>query len=109
MSIVTDSTPLEAPKDPEKCNVFALYKLFAPKEAVEDMAEKYKKGGFGYGHAKKELLQVLEKHFAPYREKYEALKSQPEEVERILEKGAKKAREIARQTVQEVRHFVGMK
>ena len=109
MSIITDSTPLEAPKDPEKCAVFALYKLFAPKEAVEDMAEKYRKGGYGYGHAKKELLQVLEKHFAPYREKYEALKGQPEEVDRILQKGAQKAREIARQTLEEVRRFVGMR
>ena len=64
--IVTDSTPLEAPKNPDTCNIFALYKLFATPEEREALAAKYRAGNFGYGHAKKALLEAFEAKFAPY-------------------------------------------
>ncbi|RME04139.1 MAG: tryptophan--tRNA ligase [Planctomycetota bacterium] len=107
MKIVTDSTPLEKPKNPETCNVFALYRLFAPKEKVKKMEENYRKGGYGYGHAKKELLQVLEEHFAPYRKKYEQLRNDEKYLETILTQGAQKARNIAQQVMARVRKKIG--
>jgi len=107
MSIVTDSTPVEAPKDPEKCNVFALYRLFAPPEAVEDTAEKYRRGGLGYGEVKKELIELIWNYFAPYREKREELMSDLPRVRRILREGADKARYHAEKTLRKVRKRVG--
>ncbi|HEY5621600.1 MAG TPA: tryptophan--tRNA ligase, partial [Pontiella sp.] len=69
MSVVTDSKELEDPKDPETCNVFALYKLLSTEEEQVDLAERYRAGGLGYGHAKTELLEKINEHFAPMREK----------------------------------------
>ena len=70
-SIVTDDTPLEAPKNPDTCNVFALMKFFANPERLAEIRQKYLAGGYGYGHAKGELLEILLEYFAPAREKYE--------------------------------------
>lgn len=108
MSIVTDSTPLEAPKDPETCNVFALYKLFATPEQTADMAARYRAGGMGYGTAKKELAALFEEKFAPLREKRAALEAHPDEVEDILRAGAEKARTEARKTLHAARRAVGL-
>ncbi len=69
MSIVTDSTSVEEPKDPDRCNVFALYKLFASPDAVSTLEERYRSGGLGYGEVKKELVELIWDYFAPYREK----------------------------------------
>ncbi|MGK7370049.1 MAG: tryptophan--tRNA ligase, partial [Candidatus Halalkalibacterium sp. M3_1C_030] len=74
MSIETDSTPLDKPKDPEACNVFALIKLFAEKEKRKEIAGKYRAGGYGYGHAKKELLGMITEYFAEARERRKELK-----------------------------------
>ncbi|RME80885.1 MAG: tryptophan--tRNA ligase [Planctomycetota bacterium] len=108
MSIVTDSTPIEEPKNPEKCNVFQLYKLFASKEEVENMQERYLKGGLGYGEAKQALFEVMDQHLKPYREKYEKLKKDRKYLESILAEGAKKARKIAWKVMDRVRRRVGL-
>jgi tryptophanyl-tRNA synthetase len=109
MSIVTDSTPVEAPKDPDKCNIFALYSLFATDEEKAALAARYRAGGMGYGEAKKLLLEKIDEHFAPARAKRKELAAQPERVEAILRKGAERARAEARQTMALVREAVGMK
>jgi tryptophanyl-tRNA synthetase len=118
MGIKTDSTPVDAPKNPETCNVFALYKLVATvhetlymdKVYREPMYDAENRGGkpFGYGHAKKKLLTKLDEYFAPARERRKALERDPGRVEEVLRAGAKKAREVARTTLRLVRQRVGM-
>ncbi|MBQ9344403.1 MAG: tryptophan--tRNA ligase [Kiritimatiellae bacterium] len=108
MSIVTDSTPLEDPKNPDTDNVYALYKLFATPDEAADLAARYRAGGLGYGTAKKELLAKFEAVFAPLREKRAALAAHPDDVEDILRDGAARARVVARQTLQAARRAVGL-
>jgi tryptophanyl-tRNA synthetase len=108
MSIQTDSTPLQEPKDPEKCNVFALIKLFADKGAALEIAEKYKAGGFGYGHAKKELLTLIEGYFAEARDKRKQLEKNPDYVRDVLRHGGIKARERAESVMEPIREATGL-
>ncbi len=108
MKIVTDSKELEDPKDPDTCNVFALYKLFASEEEQADLAARYRAGNFGYGTAKKELLAKINEHFDPMREKRAELESNMDYVEEVLAKGAEKARVETRQTLQAARKAVGL-
>lgn len=108
MKIVTDSTPVEDPKDPDKCNVFALYKLFASESQIADARERYLKGGTGYGQFKKELLEIIIEYFRPYREKRKIYESDHEEVRRILKKGAEKTRVEAMKVLSKVREAVGI-
>lgn len=108
MSIITDSIPVEEPKDPEKCNVFSLYKLFADESAVSLMREKYLKGGTGYGDVKKELFSLMWEFFRPYREKRDMLSRDPAEVRNIMKKGASKTREVADSNMQKIRNAVGL-
>ena len=107
MSIVTDSTPVEDPKDPGKCNVFALYRFFAPPDAVSDMADRYRKGGIGYGAVKKELVELIWNYFAPYRKSHDELTKDQPRVRKILLEGADKARYHAEKTLRKVRKRVG--
>ncbi len=107
-SIVTDSTPLEEPKDPEKCNVYNLYKLFADKNAQEEMKAKYRAGGYGYGHAKKELLEALLSYFKPMREKREELKNNRDFVEKVLKEGAQRARATAIEKIINIKKSIGL-
>ncbi len=107
MSIVTDSTPLEEPKDPKKCNVFNLYKLLATKEEIKDLESKYKKGGFGYGDAKKTLLAKILEYFKEAREKYKTIYPQKEMIYDILGNGSRKAKILASKTLTEVKTKVG--
>ncbi|MGH7172147.1 MAG: tryptophan--tRNA ligase [Gemmataceae bacterium] len=107
MSIVTDSTPVEAPKDPDRCNVFALYSLFATEEEKASLAARYRAGGMGYGDAKKMLLEKINSYFAPARERRKQLAANPDQVEAILQRGAQRARAEARQTMALVRQAVG--
>lgn len=109
MRIVTDSTPVEDPKDPETCNVFALYRLFADSTMLGNMKDKYTAGGTGYGEVKKELLQLIIDYFRPFKEKREELKKDRGEVYNILKKGAEKTREIAAETLDEVKNAVGLR
>jgi tryptophanyl-tRNA synthetase len=108
MGIVTDSTPVEAPKDPGKCTVFQLYTLVASKEEQDALAARYRAGGMGYGEAKTMLLEKLDNYFAPARERRKQLAAKPEEVEAVLRRGAEKARSEARETMKLVRRAVGM-
>ena len=118
MAVVTDSTPVEAPKNPDTCNVFALYKLFASPGDLEKLASLYlqplldaheRKGRpFGYGDAKKQLLAKIDGHFATARERRKQLTRDPGAVEEVLAAGAKRAREVARVTLRLVRRAVGI-
>lgn len=107
MGIQTDSTPLEDPKDPETDNVFALYKLLATREQVEEMRGKYLAGGYGYGHAKQALYELLVEKFAKERESYNYYMAHPEEIDAALEVGAKKAEAVANEVLQRVRKKLG--
>lgn len=108
MSIETDSTPLDEPKDPESCNVFALIKLFADEEKQQEIAEKYRAGGYGYGHAKKELLGMIEEYFAEARARRKELARDLDTVRDILQEGGKKARKRAEKVMQPVRDVTGL-
>ena len=107
MSIVTDSTPLEDPKDPESCHVFAVYKLLATTEQTEALAAQYRGGNFGYGHAKTALLELILEEFGEAREKFDHYMSNPDEVAAALKVGAEKARPIAQATLSRVREKLG--
>src|SRR5690554_3317825 len=107
MGIVTDNTPLEEPKNPDTCHVFALYKLLATPEQVAKMRENYQAGNYGYGHAKTALFEVVLDKFKETREKYDYYISHPEEVDKLLETGAKKAKSIAQVTLKRVREKLG--
>lgn len=109
MAIKTDSTPLGQPLDPDKCNVFALYSLFATEEEKAAMAADYRAGRIGYGQAKKALKAKIEGFFAPYREKRKKLAASPDTVEDVLKEGAGKARAEAQQTMDLVRKATGLK
>ena len=108
MSIQTDSTPLEDPKDPDSCNVFSLIKLFADVDSKEEIMQKYKAGGFGYGHAKKELLGLIDDYFGEAREKRKELEKNPGYVHDVLSEGAKKARERAESVMEPIREATGL-
>jgi tryptophanyl-tRNA synthetase len=107
MSIETDSTALEEPKDPKTCNVFYLYSLFANEKEKTDLEAKYRAGGFGYGDAKKLLLAKILYYFAENRKKRIELSSNMDYINKVLEKGANKAREEAEKTMDKVKSAVG--
>ena len=109
MSIVTDSKSVEDCKDPKTCVVFKLYSLFADKNECQMLADKYKKGGMGYGEAKQVLLDKILETFKPFQEKRKHLEKNPKEVEKILAKGAEKVREISLKTMNKVRTATGLK
>lgn len=108
MKVVTDSKGLEEPKDPDTCNVFALYKLFASEDEQAELAARYRAGGMGYGDAKKALHEKFEETFGPMREKREALENDPDYVEDVLRDGAKRASEVILPIVQHARQAVGL-
>jgi tryptophanyl-tRNA synthetase len=107
MGIVTDSKGLEEPKDPETCNVFKLYELLAEKDAIETMRRNYLNGGYGYGHAKTALYDLILSKFEKNRAVYNHFMSNLNELEEILLKGAEKARAVALPVLQRVREKVG--
>src|ERR1700693_3938666 len=109
MSIVTDSTPVEAPKDPERSTIFQLYSLFASKDEIASMRERFKKGGTGYGDFKKELFEKLWEYFSPMRKRREELLRDKSYIDNVLARGAKRANEIADQVMQRVRAAVGLR
>ena len=108
MSIVTDSKGVDDPKDPDTCNVFQLYKLFATPDQQADLAARYRAGGLGYGHAKQELFEVVNNSLSEPRSRYDALMANPEEIREILDDGASRARAVARQTLDRVRQATGL-
>jgi len=108
MKIVTDSTPVEQPKDPQKCNVFALLRLVASAEELADWEKKYRAGSTGYGKAKKRLAELITDYFRPFREKRMQLEGDIDYIRQVLANGAERARAVARQTLQKVREAVGL-
>lgn len=106
--IVTNSQGIEEKKDPDTCNVFRLYRLFATPEQTADLAEHYRAGGMGWGYAKGELQKVLEETFGAAREKYNDLMAHPERIDEILHAGAEKARPIAREHMDCIRELLGV-
>ncbi len=107
MSIETDSTPLEDPKDPDTCNVFGIYKLLASKDEVAQMRKNYEAGGYGYGHAKKALYELVINKFEKERALYNHYMDNLDELDAALSVGAEKARVIANQVLDRVRKKVG--
>jgi tryptophanyl-tRNA synthetase len=108
MRIVTDSTPVEEAKDPEKCTVFALLRLVASAEELADWEKRYRNGGMGYGEAKKRLGELVIDYFRPYRQKRLELENNIDYVRRILGEGADRARAVASQTLAQVRKAIGL-
>jgi tryptophanyl-tRNA synthetase len=109
MSIVTDSSTVEDPKNPDKCTVYALYSLFANEAEKAALAERYRAGGMGYGEAKKLLLEKINAYFGPHRTERRRLADDLGYVENVLRDGANRAREAAQKTMARVREAVGMK
>ncbi len=109
MSVKTDSTPVDKPKNPETCNLFQIYRHFAPRERVEEVRRLYIEGGASYGVVKKELVEILTELFRePWQEKQKLL-SDPGYIRSVLADGARKAREIAIPTIEDVRRKTGVK
>ncbi len=108
MSVVTDATPVEAPKDPDKCNLYAIYKLFVGPAERQALRDRYTGGGLKYSDVKKELVELIWNYFAPHRERWDHYLSHPGEVFDILEAGARKARAAAAPTLEDVRGRVGI-
>lgn len=108
MGIVTDSQDVASAKDPEKCTVFQLHKLFLSASEAKALAQKYRAGGLGYGEAKKMLFMAYMEHFGAMRRKRAELEKQPEVVRHIASEGARRAGEIAQKTMERVRKAVGL-
>jgi tryptophanyl-tRNA synthetase len=108
MSIVTDSNPVEAPKDPDSSTIFQLYSLFATKEETAGMGEAFRRGGAGYGDFKKQLFAKLWDHFEPMRKRREELLRDKSYLDNVLSRGAKRANEVADKVMARVRSAVGL-
>ena len=107
MGIETDSTPLEEPKNPDTCNCFTLYKLLANEEQIAEMRKNYEAGGYGYGHAKEALFELIIELFKEEREKFNYYTENPNLVEELLKVGAEKATKIANEVLGKVRVKLG--
>ena len=108
MKIVTNSQGIEEPKNPENCNVFNLYRLFATEQEQEALRQRYLAGGMGWGEAKQALYECMEREIAPYRERYEEYINNTDQIDAILARGAEKAREIAAGTISRLRRAIGI-
>ena len=107
MAIETDSKGLEEPKDPDTCNIFALYRLLANDEQIAEMRRNYINGGYGYGHAKQALFELIMDGYSSQRDRYKYLMENPAEIESALNIGAEKARKVAQVVLKRVREKVG--
>lgn len=108
MSVVTDSTPLESPKEWAGCNVYTLCELFMSKDELKELQKRYETPGEGYGHFKLALMDKINEHFAPYTQKREEYANNPKLVKEILDHGAQKARKIAKEKLRTIREVVGL-
>lgn len=108
MRIVTDSKSPQEPKNPDQCNVFAIYRHFASPAAIENRLQAYRHGGLAYSELKQELVQILTDTFAPQRAVYEALVEDRQAIDRILAQGAEQARSLAKPLMAKVRHAIGI-
>ena len=107
MSIQTDSTPLEDPKEFQNCNVFKIFKLIADENQTNEMKNKYQNGGYGYGHAKNDLLNLILQKYKDNRSKFDYLMSNKKEIDLILSEGSKKAELTATQVIKRVKTKLG--
>lgn len=107
MGIQTDSTPMEEPKDPDSCNVFALYKLLASPEQISEMRANYEGGNYGYGHAKQAVYEVVIEKYAHQRERYNHYMANLNEIDAALTIGATKAKAVANDVLKRVRNQIG--
>lgn len=107
MSIVSDSTPLEAPKNPDTCHTFSLYSLLASKEQITEMTQNYLNGNYGYGHAKQALFELILTKFEKERKTFTELMGDKRKIDEELKIGALKAREVAQKVLNRVRNKVG--
>jgi len=107
MSIVSDSTPLEEPKNPDTCHTFALYQLLANEDQITQMRANYLGGNYGYGHAKQALFELILEKFSAQRARFEHLMAHPAEIDAALQIGAKNARVVAQEVLQRTRKKVG--
>jgi tryptophanyl-tRNA synthetase len=108
MSIVTDSAPVEAPKDPSRSTIFQLYSLVASKNEIAEMREQFQKGGTGYGDFKKQLFKKLWDYFAPMRKRREEILADKSYIDNVLARGAKRANEVADVVMERVRAVIGL-
>ena len=108
MRIVTDSTPVEDPKDPDKCNIFALLKLVASPDELSEWNDKYRNGGTGYGTVKKRVVELMIDYFRPYRDKRQELQNNVDFVKEVLKDGAQRASAVAAETLEKVRKAAGL-
>jgi len=109
MSVVTDSTPVEDPKDPDACNVMALLRLIADPDERAEWEDRYRKGGMGYGEAKKRLFALFVERLGPARERYDELKANRDYVEQVLTQGGERARAAADAVMADVRQATGIR
>jgi tryptophanyl-tRNA synthetase len=108
MKIVTNSQTIEEPKDPDKSNIFALYKLFASKDEIEELRQRYLAGGMGWGDAKKTLFEKMNEYLTPMRDKYYELMENKDYIDEVLEKGAEKARKIVSKKIEKIHKIIGV-
>mgnify|MGYP003151819277 CR=1 FL=1 len=108
-TIVTDSTPLEEPKDPDTCNVYKLYSLIASETQTQEMRAKYQGGNYGYGHAKKEFFELILTKYAEERKAFDFYMSNPKEIEEKLAAGEEKARQVGEKLLNQVREKLGFR
>jgi tryptophanyl-tRNA synthetase len=109
MRIVTDSVPVEEPKDPDKCSVFALLKLVASTDELEEWENRYRNGGLGYGQVKKRLAELMIDYFGPFRQRRAELENNTDYVREVLASGAARARAVAVETLEKARQAVGLR
>ena len=107
MKIKTDSTPLEDPKNPDTCHLFALYKLIANEEQIATMRKNYKAGGYGYGHAKQAFYELILEEFSEVRKRYNYFMENKDEIDKALSVGADKAKVVASDVLKRVRAKIG--
>jgi len=107
MSIATDSTPMEAPKNPDTCNVFAIYSLLASEKELAFMRKNYEGGNYGYGHAKQALFELIVSTFSEERKRYDYYMENLSEIDKALEVGAEKAKLVANEVLEKVRDKLG--
>ena len=108
MRIVTDSTPVDDPKDPDKCLAYALLKLVADESEARQWQKRYRSGPMGYGEVKKRLAELMNELLEPYRRRYEQLTNDPDYVEDVLREGGRRARNVARELMEKVRSATGI-
>ncbi|MEP2023080.1 MAG: tryptophan--tRNA ligase [Reichenbachiella sp.] len=107
MSIITDSTPMEEPKNPDTCNVFNIFKTIASKEQISEMRGNYEGGNYGYGHAKTALFELMLSHFSEERKRFDHFMENETAIEERLQEGEEKARAIARDVMNRVKTTIG--